>query len=362
MMKQPIISRINHVLESLYSVNPSDPCVRAPSVGSHHLVRTLAASVSPTGLEALDVWNASVEESAGELWTTINQVETFQHVLCHHSSTRCRLSVTSSSTWTTLRLENLLFDALFCPPRIEGWWTAGEATIIPSCFTGYSSLSWKESYCVPLFFSLKFCPLPFPWCAFVQFKFIKLFNYDQQHTKLMVFVQPRASKTPPHLLFLIKMKGGMVVMFRPPTTTQHCQPIFAASTDCVSIADRRSVCVMCTQLHSCWRTLDGWRFQWLRWLAVPVGGQDWELFAVCGCVHARRRVIFVSVPFDLRPAFPRVCSTLIIKALSAVKWGHGCVRVRMVLPLFTGNFASSLVTGLTRNSGGCLTHWIWLPV
>lgn len=69
----------------------------------------------------------------------------------------------------------------------------------------------------------------------------------------------------------------MVVMFRPPTTTQHCQPIFTASTDCVSIADRRSVCVMCTQLHSCWGTMDGWWFQWLRWLVVPVGGQDWEL-------------------------------------------------------------------------------------
>lgn len=106
----------------------------------------------PTTLEALDVWNASAEESAGELWSTINQVETFQHLFCHHRSTRCRLSVTLSSTWRPLRLENLLFDAPFCPPRIEGWWTAGEATIIPSRFTGYSSLSWKESYC--LFFRL----------------------------------------------------------------------------------------------------------------------------------------------------------------------------------------------------------------
>lgn len=150
MMKWAIISVINHVLEGLYSLICSDPCVRAPSVGSHHLVWTLAAS--PTTLEALHVWNASVETLAGELWKTINQVETFQHLFCHHRSARCRLSVTLSSTWTPLRLENLLFDALFCPPRIEGWWTAGEATIIPSRFTGYSSLSWKESYCVSLFF------------------------------------------------------------------------------------------------------------------------------------------------------------------------------------------------------------------
>lgn len=300
-------------------------------------------------------------------------------------------SVSLSSTWTPLRLENLLFDAPFCRPRIEGWWTAGEATIIPSRFTGYSSLSWKESYCVSLFFP---CPAWRTVSIFFYFWGINLLLLFWLTTSLVPRLFPRLSfklrsvqihKTVqlwpaaykadgfrtalrhqnvlPHLLFLIKMNGGVVVMFRPPTTTRHRQPIFAASTDCVSIADRRCVCVMCTQLHSCWRTLDGWRFQWLRWLVVPVGGRDWELFAVCGCVHARRRVVdFVSVPFDLRPAFPRVCSTLIIKALSAVKWGHGCVRVRTVLPLFTGNFASCLVTGLTRNSGGCLTHWIWLPV
>lgn len=117
-------------------------------------------------------------------------------------------------------------------------------------------------------------------------------------------------------------------MFGPPTTTLRCQPIFAASTDCVSIADRQIVCVMCTQLHSYWRTMDGWWFQWLRWLVLSVRGQDWELFAVCGCVHARRRVILspsclISIQFFL------VCSMLIIKALSAVKWGHGCVPVRL---------------------------------
>lgn len=78
----------------------------------------------------------------------------------------------------------------------------------------------------------------------------------------------------------------MVVMFGPPTTMLRRQPIFTASTDCVSIADRRVVCVMCTQLHSCWRTMGGWWFQWLRWLLVSVKGEDWELFAVCGCVHA----------------------------------------------------------------------------
>lgn len=141
----------------------------------------------------------------------------------------------------------------------------------------------------------------------------------------------------------------MVVLFGPPTTTLHCQPVFAASTDCVSIADRRIVCVMCTQLHSCWRTMDGWWFQWLRWLVVAFRGQDWELFALCGCVHARRRVI-LSACCLICVHFFLVCSPpLIIKAISAVKWGHGCVRVRVALPFLTGNFASSLVTGLTRN-------------
>lgn len=37
---------------------------------------------------------------------------------------------------------------------------------------------------------------------------------------------------------------------------------------------------------------------------------------VCSCEEESD---FVFVLFDLRPAFPRVCSTLIIKALSAVK-------------------------------------------
>lgn len=75
---------------------------------------------------------------------------------------------------------------------------------------------------------------------------------------------------PPHWLFSIRVNERMIVMFGPPTTTLHCQPVLAASTDCVSIADRRFVCVMCTQLHSCWRTMEGWWFQWLRWLLVSV--------------------------------------------------------------------------------------------
>lgn len=90
-------------------------------------------------------------------------------------------------------------------------------------------------------------------------------------------------------------------------------------------------------------------------------GQDWELFAVCGCVHARRVILSLSCLISVQFSFC-VCSTLIIKALSAVKWGHGCVQVWMALPFLTGNFASSLVTGLTRNLRGCLTHWTWLPV
>lgn len=65
-------------------------------------------------------------------------------------------------------------------------------------------------------------------------------------------------------------------MFGPPTSRLHRQPVFAASTDCVSIADRRIVCVICTQQHSCWRTMDAWWFQWLRWLpmCVCVWGQN----------------------------------------------------------------------------------------
>lgn len=87
-------------------------------------------------------------------------------------------------------------------------------------------------------------------------------------------------------------------MFGPPTTTLRRQPIFTASTDCVSIADRRIVCVVCTQLHSCRRTTGGWWFQWPRWLLVSVSGQNWELFAVRGCVRS------VSVLFNVRPVFP----------------------------------------------------------
>lgn len=57
-----------------------------------------------------------------------------------------------------LRLANPLFDARpwlsWLRRRMEVWWTTGEATIIPSHYMGYSSMSWKESYCVSLF-----CPL-----------------------------------------------------------------------------------------------------------------------------------------------------------------------------------------------------------
>lgn len=97
MMKEAIFSHISLCFESLYALNCSDPSVRASFVSSHHLVQTLAAFASSTTLKAMDVWDASVEKSARELWNTINQVETFQHLFCHHRSTQCRVSVTMSS-------------------------------------------------------------------------------------------------------------------------------------------------------------------------------------------------------------------------------------------------------------------------
>lgn len=87
MMKEAIFSHTSLRFETLYALNCSDPSVRAPFVSSHHLVQTLAAFASSTTLKAVDVWDASVEKSARELWNTINQVETFQHLFCRHRST-----------------------------------------------------------------------------------------------------------------------------------------------------------------------------------------------------------------------------------------------------------------------------------
>lgn len=123
-------------------------------------------------------------------------------------------------------------------------------------FLGHKPLS--SLLPLPLPFSPGYFHIPH-WdrCAFRQSKYPKLSNYDGQYSKLSC-----VSKTSSSLV--VFNYNGIVVVFRPPTTAQHRQPVFAASTDCVSIADRRSVCVMCTQLHSFWRTMAGWWLQWLR--------------------------------------------------------------------------------------------------
>lgn len=161
-------------------------------------------------------------------------------------------------------------------------------------------------------------------------------------------------------------------MFGPPTSRLHRQPVFAASADCVSIADRRIVCVICTQQHSCCRTMDAWWFQWLRWLPVCVCVCEGRMGAVCceWVCSCEEESDFCLRAVWSRSSFFLVCSTLIIKALSAVKWGHGCVRVRTAPPFLTGNFPSCdgihqeftwSIDSLNMTSSLDWWRWWWFP-
>lgn len=126
----------------------------------------------------------------------------------------------------------------------------------------------------------------------------------------------------------LRMSRGMVRMGRRPTTTRLCQPVFAGSrnTDYVSITNRHLICIMCTQAHSCWRTMDGKRLQWKGWLVLSARGQGLEGVWCFVCVCLRKRVILSPSHFFLYPACSCICPFIrAVTLVFAIEWDHDCV-------------------------------------